>query len=131
MQWDEQEITMGAIYGLYSTRDGQVRYVGQTEHTAVKRLDLIITKALDWEPGALYDWVRNEWRAEHEVRAHVLQDDIIPDDLEMFEAYWIEQFSGLLNVNPPADPARPSSDIGRRVNASIFAQLKGETATEG
>lgn len=122
---------MGVIYGLYSTRDGQVRYVGQTEYTARKRLDLIITKALEREPGTLYEWVRDEWRAGHEVRAHVLQDDIIPADLEMFETYWIEQFSSLLNANPPADPARSTSAVGQRVNEGIRSQLKGATRQEG
>jgi hypothetical protein len=117
---------MGEIYGLYSTRDGQVRYVGQTEYTARKRLDLTVTKALDREPGVLYDWLRDEWRFGHEVRAHVLQDDIIPADLAMFEAYWIEQFSGLLNVKPPADPARTTSPVGQRINNVIFAQLRGD-----
>ncbi len=131
MQRDEREINMGVIYGLYSTRDGQVRYIGQTEYTAIKSLDFIITKALNREPGALYDWVRDEWRAEHEVRAHVLQDEIIPDDLEMFEAYWIEQFSSLLNAKPLANPARPTSPVGDRINASILAQLKGDAAKEG
>ena len=117
---------MGVIFGLYSMRDGQVRYIGQTEYTTRKQLDLIITKALDREPGPLYDWVRDEWRSEHEVRAHVLQDDIIPADLEMFEAYWVEQFSGLLNNSPLADLARPTSDIGKRINDAILAQIKGE-----
>jgi hypothetical protein len=121
---------MGEIYGLYSTRDGQVRYVGQTEYTARKRLDLIVTKALDREPGVLYDWLRDEWRADHEVRAHVLQDDIIPADLEMFEAYWIEQFTGLLNIKPPADPARPTSPVGQRINDAILAQLRGESVVD-
>ncbi len=119
---------MGEIYGLYSTRDGQVRYVGQTEYHARKRLDLIVTKALDREPGTLFDWVRDEWRAGHEVKAQVLQDDVIPADLEMFEAYWIEQFAGLLNVKPPADPARTTSDVGERINSSILAQIRGDAA---
>lgn len=121
---------MGVVYGLFSTRDGRVRYVGQTEYTARKCLDLITTKALDREPGALCDWLRDEWRADHEVRAHVLQDDIIPADLEMFETYWIEQFTGLLNTKPPADPSRPSSEIGRRISEAILAQLRGETAID-
>jgi hypothetical protein len=45
----------------------------------------------------------------------------------MFEAYWIEQFSGLLNVKPPADPARSATIIGQRINEAILAQLRGET----
>ena len=119
---------MGEIYGLYSNRDGVVRYVGQTEYSARKRLDLIITKALDQEPGSLYDWLRNEWRTQHEVFAYVLQDEVIPADLEMFEAYWIEQFGGLLNVKPPADPARTDTSVGARINDAIRTQLKGNAA---
>lgn len=118
---------MGVIYGLYSTSDGLVRYVGQTEYTVKKSVDSIITKALDCEPGVLCEWLRDEWRADHEVLAQVLQDNIIPADLEMFQKYWIEQFSGLLNVKPPADPARETSDVGQRVNASILELLRGET----
>lgn len=121
---------MGVVYGLYSTRDGQVRYVGQTEYTARKSLDLIITKALDREPSALYDWVRDEWRAENEIHAYVLQDDVIPADLEMFEAYWIEQFSDLLNARPTVDPARPTTAVGRRVNEAILALLRGEATAQ-
>ena len=119
---------MGEIYGLYSTCDGLVRYVGQTEYSARKRLDLIITKALDRVPGTLYDWVRDAWRAKHEVRAYVLQDQVIPADLEMFEAYWIEQFGGLLNVKPPADPAGITSEVGQRIHETIRTQLRGQTA---
>jgi hypothetical protein len=121
---------VGVIYGLYSTRDGRVRYIGQTEYTARKCLDLITTKALDRESGSLYEWVRDEWRADHEVRAHVLQDEIIPADLEMFETYWIEQFTGLLNAESSANPVLPASEIGRRVNEAILAQLRGETAKD-
>lgn len=121
---------MGEIYGLYSTDDGLVRYVGQTEYSAQKRLDLIVTKSLEREPGALYDWVRDAWRAEKEIRAYVLQDDVIPADLEMFEAYWIEQFGGLLNVKPPADPVGVTSEIGNRIHATIHARLRGQVAAE-
>jgi hypothetical protein len=109
-------------------RDGQVRYVGQTEYTARKRLDLIVTKALENEPGALHDWLRDEWRQDFDVRARVLQDDIIPADLEMFEHYWIEQFGGLLNVKPPSDPQRQTSETGQCINEAIRAELKGDSA---
>lgn len=117
---------MGEIYGLYSTRDGQIRYVEQTEYTAHKRLDFIISKALEFEPGALYEWVREEWRAGHEARARVLQDDIVPADLEMFEQYWIEQFGDLLNVTQRPDSDRGTSETGQHINDAILAELKGE-----
>jgi hypothetical protein len=118
---------MGVIYGLYSTRNGQIRYVGQTEYTAKKRLELSITKALDRQPGPLYDWMRVEWRGGHEVQHYTLQEDIIPADLDMFEKYWVEQFSDLLNVEPPYNPACPTSDVGQRINATIFAELRGKS----
>jgi hypothetical protein len=120
---------MGVIYGLYSTRDGQIRYVGQTEYTSKKRLELSITKSLDRQAGSLYDWIRAEWRDGHEVRAYDLQDDIIPADLDMFEDYWIEQFSALVNVKPPCDPGRATSEIGQRVNDVLKAKLRGEART--
>ena len=49
---------MGLIYGLYSTRDGRVRYVGQSEYTARKRLDRWITDALDRKAGAVSEWIQ-------------------------------------------------------------------------
>jgi hypothetical protein len=122
---------MGVIYGLYSTRDGQIRYVGQTEYTAKKRLELSITKALDRQSGPLYDWIRAEWREGYEVQHYALQEDIIPADLDMFENYWMEQFSGLLNVKPPYNPQCPTSDVGRRINATILGELRGQSEASG
>lgn len=123
---------MGEIFGLYSTRDGLVRCVGQTEYTAGKSLDLIVTKALDRESGALFEWIRDEWRADHEVRAYLLQDDIVPGELEMFEHYWAEQFSDLLNTTLPSASPSVTTATGRRVNAAILRLLKGKrTPGEG
>lgn len=118
---------MGAIYGLYSTGEGAIRHVEQTEYAASKNLDLIVTKALDREPGILLDWVRDQWRAGHEIRAYVLQDEIISADLEMFETYWIGQFQNLLGNGNPANPAQTDSEVGRRVNESIRMLLHGQT----
>jgi len=115
---------MGEIYGLYSTADGVVRYVGQTEYTARKILDLFVTKALDKELSSLYDWMRDAWRTEHDIRAYVLQDEVILADREMLEAYWIEQFGGLLNSKPPADAAWITTKIGQRIHEMIRSQLK-------
>jgi hypothetical protein len=117
---------MALIYGLYSTRDGRVRYVGQSEYTARKRLDRWITDALERKPGAVADWIQTEWRDGFNVEAWVLQDEIIPADLEMFECHWIEQFAGLLNRRPPADPLRKETEVGRQMNEAIAATLNGD-----
>lgn len=116
---------MGEIYGLYSTNEGRIRYVGQTEYTARKRLDLTITKALEHKTGALFDWVRDQWADGAEIQPYTLQDEIIPADLDLYECYWIEQFGQLLNVKTPADSERMSSDVGERVNQSVIARLRG------
>ena len=116
---------MGVVYGLYSTRDGRVRYVGQTEYTAKKRLDRWRTDALERKPSRVSEWIQGEWRGGFEVEAWPLQDDIIPADLEMFENHWIEQFSDLLNARAPADPGRTETDVGRMMNSAIAAHLRG------
>jgi hypothetical protein len=117
---------MALIYGLYSTRDGRVRYVGQSEYTARKRLDRWITDALDRKTGAVAEWIQAEWRDGFDVEAWVLQDEIIPADLEMFECHWIEQFAGLLNRRAPADPARAETEVGRQMNEAIAIMLRGK-----
>lgn len=119
---------MGEIYALYSTRESVVRHVGRTADTAAQALDLLVTEALDREPGALLDWIRDEWRDGHEIRPYVIQDEVAPADLEMFEAYWAGQFAGLPNAGPSADPDRPTTALGERVNDAISAILKGDDA---
>ncbi len=59
---------------------------------------------MDKEPGELYEWIRNTWRNGYDVSFHTLQEGIVPKDLDMFERYWIAQFTNLLNVvsNPQA-----------------------------
>jgi hypothetical protein len=117
---------VGLIYGLYSTRDGRVRYVGQSEYKVRKRLDRWIADALERKAGAVSDWIQSEWRGGHEVEAWVLQDDIIPADLEMFENHWIEQFAELLNSRPPADPLRVETEVGCQMNNAIATVLRGK-----
>ena len=119
---------MGVVYGLYSTREGVVRHVGWTADTAAKDLDMLVTKALDQESGALLDWIRNEWRLGHEICSYVIQDEIVPADLEMFETYWVTQFAGLLTAAPSANPNSRSTALGERINNAIAAMLKGSDA---
>ena len=116
---------MGAIFGLYSTFDGVIRYIERTEGAALNRFDLLVTKALDREAGVLCDWFRDQWRSGNEVRSHVLQEDIAEDDLQLFEAYWIEQFADLLNAAPRSDPVCPTSAVGQGIIGAIRAMLRG------
>jgi hypothetical protein len=87
------------IYCLYSTEDGEPRYVGRASDRVSYRYGQHVTAALEKEPGALYDWMRDVWRRDHDVWPYTLQEGVIPEDLDMFERYWIEQFPSLLDVS--------------------------------
>lgn len=86
------------VYCLYSTEDGVPRYVGRADDRVSYRFKQHVTAALEKEPGALYDWMRDVWRSEFDVGIFTLQEGIIPKDHAMFEQYWIDQFAGLLNI---------------------------------
>jgi hypothetical protein len=93
---------MGLIYCLFSTEDGQPRYIGQTRSEANRRRKQHLAAALDKdEKGPVCDWIRDVLRREQSIGVRVIQEDINPKDLEMFERYWIEQFPRLLNNGAP------------------------------
>jgi hypothetical protein len=111
------------IYCLYSTEDGEPRYVGRASDKVSFRFKQHITAALEKQPGALYDWIRDVWRRGFDIAVHTLQEGIVPKDLDMFERYWMDQFSDLLNV---AGNNRPSQDtaVGSQVRAALKAQFQ-------
>lgn len=86
------------VYCLYSTEDGVPRYVGRADDKVSYRFKQHVTLALEKEPGAVYDWMRDVWRKDFDVGVYTLQEGIVPKDHAMFEQYWIDQFAGLLNV---------------------------------
>jgi hypothetical protein len=75
------------------------------------------------EAGALYDWIRDVWRQGFDIGVHTLQEAIIPKDLDMFEQYWIDQFSTLLNLTGNEVP-KEDSKVGQQVRAALQAQLR-------
>jgi hypothetical protein len=111
------------VYCLYSTEDGIPRYVGKAADKVSYRFKQHVTAALEKEPGALYDWMRDVWRSEFDVAVHTLQEGIIPKDENMFERYWIEQFSNLLNVAGNRATKEPSS-VAQQVIAALRAQIE-------
>lgn len=86
------------IYCLYSTENGVPRYVGRADDRVSCRFKQHVAAALEKDPGALYDWMREVWRKDFDVCVFTLQEGIIPKDHAMFEQYWIDQFTDLLNV---------------------------------
>ncbi len=114
---------MSYIYCLYSTEDGVPRYVGRANDRVSYRFKQHITAALDKEPGPLYDWMQDVWRRNHDVSVYMLQQDIIPKDVDLFEQYWIDQFANLLNV-VGNNKRTANSSIANQIQAAIQTQLE-------
>src|SRR5690349_10127968 len=104
------------IYCLYSTEDGVPRYVGKADEKVSYRFKQHVSAALEKEPGALYDWIRDVWRKGHDVAPFTLQEGIAPGDHAMFEKYWMTQFAGLINVL-----GKPHVEKNTRVGDQVIA----------
>lgn len=98
------------------------RYVGKATDKVSYRFKQHLTAALEKEPGALYDWMRDVWRGDFDVAAYTLQEAIITKDEAMFESYWIDQFATLLNVTGNR-AGKTGSQTARQIIAAIKAQL--------
>jgi hypothetical protein len=114
---------VGYIYCLYSTEDGIPRYVGRANDKVSYRFKKHVTAALDKEPGPVYDWMRDVWRRGHDVAAYMLQQRIVPKDAEMFELYWIDQFSELVNV-AGNKAGKINSAVANQITSAIKSQLQ-------
>jgi len=114
---------MSYIYCLYSTEDGKPRYVGRANDKVSYRFKQHITAALDKEPGPVYDWMRDVWRRNHDIAFYILQQGIVPIDVDLFEKYWIDQFTDLLNVIGNKS-GNTNSPIANQITTAIQLQIK-------
>jgi hypothetical protein len=121
--WEGVEEMNSSVYCMYSTEDGVPRYVGLAADKVSYRFKQHVTAALEREPGALYEWMRDVWRSDFDVAVYTLQEGIIPKDEELFERYWIDQFSTLLNVHG-IRPDKQESSIAKQLIAALRAQLE-------
>jgi len=96
--------------------------VGHTDDEVGRRLRQFIAAALEKEPGALYDWIREVWRHGHDIGAFCLQEDVMPKDLAMFEQYWISQFAGMLD-DAGSRVDKTNSAVAQQVISAIKGQL--------
>ena len=87
---------MAEIYGLYSGRDGKVRYVGQTLGTHDIRFKEHQRIGSDHVVRPVYQWIHREWRAGFPVRSALLEEcsNAARHDVER---QWISRFPKLLN----------------------------------
>ena len=86
------------IYGLYSTEDGVIKYVGKTKYMLSKRLREHINGALLRGCKTYKDnWIRNVYSNGFKVDIRLIEEcgDSIWDEREK---YWIKEYSGLTNL---------------------------------
>lgn len=114
------------VYCLYSTEDGVPRYVGRAADKVSYRFKQHVTAALEKEAGDLYEWMRDVWRSDFDVLVYTLQQGIAPRDEAMFEQYWIDQFSALLNVAGNR-AGKEASPVAQQVIAALRAQIEQAT----
>jgi hypothetical protein len=113
---------MGVIYCLYSKEDGLPRYVGQTDQDVALRYKQHLSSALDKGiVSAVNDWIRSVLRRESIIEYYVIQSDVNPQVLRVYEHYWLQQFSDLVNVNGPKTDV--STKIGYQLIEAIRASL--------
>jgi hypothetical protein len=89
---------MAEIYGLYSGRDGKVRYVGETLGSREDRFKWHQRSQINRFITRVYTWIHQEWRAGFPVESAVL-DRCSNEGRARFdlETEWISKFPDLLN----------------------------------
>ena len=118
---------MGAIFCLYSTQDGEPRFIAGTATSPEAALKQHLTAALENEEQSdLYHWMRDVLRAGFLVDAYVVQEEVARDELEMFELYWARQFPDLLNRLPSEARAKKASPAAASISAAIRARIRQE-----
>jgi hypothetical protein len=83
---------MAEIYGLFSGRNGLVRYVGETAGAREDRFREHIKNG----GGALLDWFLEEWKQGYPIQYALLQWCKYEERFDV-ETAWINKFPSLLN----------------------------------
>lgn len=78
------------VYGLCSSKDGQVRYVGQTVKSVHRRLLKHLENARLGVKTHCYNWIREQYEQGHTVTATVLETGA---EYGMAEKRWIRHYA--------------------------------------
>jgi hypothetical protein len=114
---------MGTIYCLYSSADGEPRYVDQTEQPIARCRRQHVAAALRGDIAPVSKWIREIWAVGQEVEIHPLQEDVLPHDLNFYEEYWISQFPNLVNARSLLGDVPTESEAGRRVTEYLKSKV--------
>lgn len=82
---------MTTIYGLSSSRNGLIRYIGKTSQPTEQRLNRHINNYGLHEPTYKGRWLKKEIEEGYVISIEEIE--VVPDDQwEFWETYWISQF---------------------------------------
>ena len=103
------------VYGLFSSRDSKLRYVGQTTETPEQRLRSELLAARKGRSGALRKWIRAELSAGYLIQLQVIVEhgDL---NVTVFKIVDLLRAEGcdLLNTitRKVAQPSKPAKEFG-------------------
>ena len=89
-------MTKCVVYGLRSSRDGKIRYVGQSTVSPERRLRKHLKNAGDGIKTHLYNWMRGERLAGHEVQMFVIESEAVWGDTERRLIAWYRKHGAQL-----------------------------------
>ena len=119
------------VYGLASSQDNRVRYVGQTRGVPQWALNAHLTSARKGKAGRLNDWMRKELAAGHSVDVVVITEAGVWN--ETANALIAEMLAaGIDLLGFPRETGRTSevAPVGPEVRAKLSALAKGRHHSE-
>ena len=88
------------IYGLYSTKDNVIRYVGKTKNALQLRLNQHVRDAISKKADTYKDrWIRKCYRDGYEISIKAIEI-VNEHNINDREKFWIEKLPNLTNTAP-------------------------------
>jgi group I intron endonuclease len=110
------------IYGLSSSRDGQIRYIGKTSETIQQRLVRHLSNHQLNEGYYKCRWLKKELRDGHQISIEEI-DLVTEDDWQFWEKYWIRQFRAwgfsLTNTSDGGEGVTGHDVVERRIKTRM------------
>lgn len=122
------------VYGLKSTRDNRLRYIGQTQNDPISRYYKHMASAKKGEGGKVGAWIRGEMADGFKIRQTIIVEHGVLDETEI-EVIRRARASGydLLNYHKGGGwnyPEIKTTPMSAATRAKISAAQKGKKASE-
>ena len=107
------------VYGLASSEDGKIRYIGQTAQALAKRFSAHFSYPVSKRNSMVNRWISSVRQAGFRVLCFVIESDAIWNDTETrWIAWYLKQGTELVNTTVGG-----SGTLGHKVSAEIRAKI--------